>query len=115
MRKVGVAILGLGVVGGGTARILINRKQAIKEEYGVDIDITAVLDRIPERVTNLGLDLNILASSIDEITQNPNVDIVVECMGGTETARTFLVKSLEAGKSIVTSNKEMFAKFWPEL
>lgn len=115
MRKVGVAILGLGVVGGGTARILINRKQAIKEEYGVDIDITAVLDRIPERVTNLGLDLNILASSIDEITQNPNVDIVVECMGGTEPARTFLVKSLEAGKSIVTSNKEMFAKFWPEL
>ena len=115
MRKVGVAILGLGVVGGGTARILINRKQAIKEEYGVDIDITAVLDRIPERVTNLGLDLNILASNIDEITQNPNVDIVVECMGGTEPARTFLVKSLEAGKSIVTSNKEMFAKFWPEL
>lgn len=115
MKKVGVAILGLGVVGGGTARILMSRKKAIQEEYGVDIDITAVLDKIPERVTNLGLDLNILAGSIDEIAQNPNVDIVVECMGGTEPARTFLVKSLEAGKSIVTSNKEMFAKFWPEL
>ena len=115
MKKVGVAVLGLGVVGGGTCKILINRKEQIKEEYGVDVEIAAVLDKIPERVTDLGLDLSILASSIDDICDNPNVDIVVECMGGTEPARTFLLKALEAGKSIVTSNKEMFSKFWPEL
>ena len=115
MKKVGVAVLGLGVVGGGTCRILIDRKKQIAEEYGVDIDIAAVLDRIPERVTNLGLDLSILAKDIDEICDNPNVNIVVECMGGSEPARTFLIKALEAGKSIVTSNKEMFAKFWPDL
>ena len=115
MKKVGVAVLGLGVVGGGTCRILIDRRSQIAKEYGVDIDIAAVLDRVPDRVTELGLDLSILAKDIDEICANPNVDIVVECMGGTEPARTFLVKSLEAGKSIVTSNKEMFAKFWPEL
>ena len=75
----------------------------------------SVLDRIPDRVTGLGLDLSILANNIDEICANPSVDIVVECMGGTEPARTFLIKALEAGKSIVTSNKEMFAKHWPEL
>ena len=115
MKKVGVAVLGLGVVGGGTCRILIDRKKQIAEEYGVDIDIAAVLDRIPERVTNLGLDLSILAKDIDEICDNPNVNIVVECMGGSEPARTFLIKALEAGKCIVTSNKEMFAKFWPDL
>lgn len=115
MKKVGVAVLGLGVVGGGTCRIMIDRKKQIAEEYGVDIEIAAVLDRVPDRVTGLGLDLSILAKDIDEICDNPNVDIVVECMGGTEPARTFLVKALEAGKSIVTSNKEMFAKFWPEL
>ncbi|MDE7071473.1 MAG: homoserine dehydrogenase [Clostridia bacterium] len=115
MKKVGVAVLGLGVVGGGTCKILIDRKSQIAKEYGVDIDITAVLDRVPDRVTGLGLDLSILAKDIDEICANPSVDIVVECMGGTEPARTFLIKALEAGKSIVTSNKEMFAKFWPEL
>ncbi len=115
MKKVGVAVLGLGVVGGGTCRILLDRKKQIAEEYGVDIDIAAVLDRVPERVTNLGLDLSILAKDIDEICDNPNVNIVVECMGGSEPARTFLIKALEAGKSIVTSNKEMFAKFWPDL
>ncbi len=115
MKKVGVAVLGLGVVGGGTCKILIDRRSRIAEEYGVDIEIAAVLDRVPARVTGLGLDLSILASDIDEICANANVDIVVECMGGTEPARTFLIKALEAGKSIVTSNKEMFAKFWPEL
>ncbi len=115
MKKVGVAVLGLGVVGGGTCKILIDRKSQIAEEYGVDIEIAAVLDRIPDRVTGLGLDLSILANNIDEICANPSVDIVVECMGGTEPARTFLIKALEAGKSIVTSNKEMFAKHWPEL
>lgn len=115
MKKVGVAVLGLGVVGGGTCRILIDRKKQIAEEYGVDIDIVAALDRVPERLTNLGLDLSIHAKDMDEICDNPNVDIVVECMGGSEPARTFLIKALEAGKSIVTSNKEMFAKFWPEL
>ena len=87
MKKVGVAVLGLGVVGGGTCRILIDRKKQIAEEYGVDIDIAAVLDRVPDRVTGLGLDLSILAKDIDEICANPNVDIVVECMGGTEPAR----------------------------
>lgn len=115
MKKVGVAVLGLGVVGGGTCQILMERRERIKEEYGVDVEIAAVLDRVPERVTNIGLSLNILAASMDEIALNPKVDIVVECMGGVEPAKTFLLKALEAGKSIVTSNKEMFAKSWPEL
>ncbi len=115
MKKVGVAVLGLGVVGGGTCKILMSRRETIKEEYGVDIEIAAVLDLRPERVTALGLSLDILAKSIDDICQNPNVDIVVECMGGLEPAKTFLIKALEAGKSIVTSNKEMFAKSWPDL
>lgn len=115
MKKVGVAILGLGVVGGGTCQILIDRKEQIKEEYGVDCEIVAVLDKIPQRVHDLGLDISVLASSIDDIVNNSQVDIVVECMGGVEPAKTFLIKALEAGKSIVTSNKEMFCKSWPEL
>lgn len=115
MKKVGVAVLGLGIVGGGTCKILMGRREQIKEEYGVDIEIVAVLDKIQARVTDLGLDLNILASSMEDIVLNPKVNIVVECMGGVEPAKTFLKMACEAGKSIVTSNKEMFCKSWPEL
>lgn len=115
MKKVGVAVLGLGVVGGGTCKILLDRREQIKDEYGVDVEIVAVLDRIASRATDIGLSASIVAQSMDEIALNPKVDIVVECMGGVEPAKTFLLKALEAGKSIVTSNKEMFAKSWPEL
>ena len=115
MKKAGVAILGMGVVGGGTYKILVDRKQAIMEEYGVDVEVKAVLDKIPARVTAAGADLSLLAGSIDEIVARDDIDIVVECMGGVEPAKSFLIKALSAGKSIVTSNKEMFAKSWPEL
>lgn len=115
MKKVGVAILGLGVVGGGTYRILQNRREQIKDEYGVDIEVTAVLDKFPQSLTKYGISQDLLAGSIDELVAKPEVDIVVECIGGLEPAKTFIKKALAQGKSIVTSNKEMFAKSWPEL
>lgn len=115
MKKAGVAILGLGVVGGGTLEILLEKKKQIADEYGVDLTVVAVLDKFKDKVLKYGLDTSICTDSIDDICDNPDVDIVVECMGGLEPARTFLIKALEAGKSIVTSNKEMFAKSWVEL
>ena len=115
MKKAGVAILGLGVAGGGTLEILLEKKKQIADEYGVDLTVVAVLDKFKDKVLKYGLDTSICADSIDDICDNPDVDIVVECMGGLEPARTFLIKALEAGKSIVTSNKEMFAKSWVEL
>ena len=115
MKKVGVAILGMGVVGGGTAQILIERKKQIAEEYGVEVEVVACLDKDTSKGARYGLDSSYFAADIDEICANNNVDIVVECMGGTEPAKTFLTKALAAGKSIVTSNKEMFSKSWPEL
>ncbi|MEG1536298.1 MAG: homoserine dehydrogenase [Clostridia bacterium] len=115
MKKVGVAIIGLGVVGGGTCNIIRERRETIKEEYGVDIEIVAVLNRNPQKAIDLGLDESLIASNIDEIVDNQKVDIVVECIGGMEPAKSYVAKALQAGKSIVTANKEMFAKSWQEL
>ena len=80
MKKAGVAILGMGVVGGGTYKILVDRKQAIMDEYGVEVEVKAVLDKIPARVTAAGADLSLLAGSIDEIVARDDIDIVVECI-----------------------------------
>ncbi|MEG2675425.1 MAG: homoserine dehydrogenase, partial [Clostridia bacterium] len=115
MKKVGVAIIGLGVVGGGTCNIIRERRENIKEEYGVDIEIVAVLNRNPQKAIDLGLDESLIAANIDEIVDNQKVDIVVECIGGMEPAKSYVAKALQAGKSIVTANKEMFAKSWQEL
>lgn len=115
MKKAGVAILGLGVVGGGTYQILTEKREYFKKTQGVDLTVECVLEKNIERAKQLGVEESKIASSIEEVVTNPNVDIVVEVIGGTGVAKTFVMKALMSGKTVVTSNKELFAKHWPEL
>lgn len=115
MKKVGVAILGLGVVGGGTYKILTEHREFYKKIHNVDISVESVLEIKKERALALGVENGKIASNIAEICSNPEVDIVVEVMGGVEPAKTFVLSALQAGKSVVTSNKELFCKYSYEL
>ncbi len=115
LKKAGVAILGLGVVGGGTYQILTEKKEYFKKTQGVDLTVECVLEKNKERAISLGIEESKIANSIEEVVSNPNVDIVVEVIGGTGVAKTFVTKALMSGKTVVTSNKELFAKHWPEL
>lgn len=115
MKKVGVAILGLGVVGGGTYKILLEHREFYKKIHKIDIEVVSVLERRKERALELGVDKSKLASDISEICKNPAVDIVVEVLGGVEPAKSFVLAALNAGKSVVTSNKELFCKYSHEL
>ena len=115
VKKVGVAILGLGVVGGGTYRILTENRAFYRDTQGLDVSVECVLERNPARAEALGVPAQDVAGSIEEVVSNPNVDIVVEVIGGVEPARTFVLKALRSGKSVVTSNKELVCKHWYEL
>ena len=115
MKKVGVAILGLGVVGGGTYEILTKNRENYKKYYKVDVSVESVLELRKERALALGVEESKIASNIQEICSNPDVDIVVEVMGGVEPAKTFVLTALNAGKSVVTSNKELYCKHSHEL
>ena len=115
MKKVGVALLGLGTVGGGTYRILEANREMIKKYQGVDLTVEHVLEKNLERCKQLGVDEAIVSTDINNVLNNPKIKIVAEFFGGIEPAKTFLIKSLEAGKSIVTANKELVAKYWHEL
>lgn len=115
MKKVGVAILGLGVVGGGTYKILTEHREDYQRNYKVDIVVENVLEKRPERAAELGIEESKVVSNIAEICSNPDVDIVIEVMGGVEPAKTFVLAALNAGKSVVTSNKELFCKYSHEL
>ena len=91
MKKVGVAILGLGVVGGGTYKILEEHREFYKKTHEIDISVESVLELRKERALALGISENKIASNIAEVCSNPEVDIVVEVMGGVEPARTFVL------------------------
>ncbi len=115
MKKVGVAILGLGIVGGGTYKILSEHREFYKKTQNIDVVVENVLERRKERAIELGVEPSKIVSDMAEICSNPEVDIVVEVMGGIEPAKTFVLSALNAGKSVVTSNKELYCKFGHEL
>ena len=115
MKKVGVAILGLGVVGGGTYQILTEHREFYQRTQNVDIVVESVLELNRERARSLGVPEEKIASNIAEIVSNPDVNIVVEVIGGIDAAREFVLASLNAGKTVVTSNKELFCKYSHEL
>ncbi len=115
VKKVGVAILGLGVVGGGTYQTLVEHHDFYLKTQQVDISVEMVLDLNLERLKALGVPQECIAKNIEEVLANPNVDIVVETIGGIGVAKTFVTAALRAAKTVVTSNKELICKFSHEL
>lgn len=115
MKTVGIALLGLGVVGSGTYRILQDKKQKIERDYGVSIEVKQILEKDASKAAALGIDPAIVSCDINNVLNDDSVSVVAEFFGGTEPARSFLVQCLEKGKSIVTSNKELFSKHWADL
>ena len=115
MKKVGVAILGLGVVGGGTYKILTEHREFYQRTQNVDIEVENVLVRNREKARALGVPEECIAGSIAEVIANPAVDIVIECIGGVEAAKDYVLAALHEGKSVVTSNKELICKYSHEL
>ena len=115
MRRVGVAILGVGVVGGGTFKTLVDHREFYQKTQNVDIVVESVLDNNRERALSIGVPEEALASSIAEVVANPNVDIVVETIGGCGVAKDFILAALRQGKTVVTANKELICKFSHEL
>lgn len=115
MKKIGVAILGLGVVGSGTYQILNEHREFYQKTQGVDIEIVSVLEKDGSRLESLSVPQDKIASNIAEVVGNPDVNIVVECMGGVTVAKEYVLAALSIGKSVVTSNKELYAKYSHEL
>ncbi len=109
---VNIAVLGYGTVGSGVVEVIDENSDSIDKKSGDEIRIKYVLDLrdFPgDRVEP------ILVHDFDVILNDPEVRIVVEVMGGIEPAYTFVKKSLMAGKSVCTSNKELVAAHGPEL
>ncbi len=115
MKKVGVAILGLGVVGGGTYKILTEHAEFFRRTQDVEIAVESVLELNRERAISLGVPEEKIAGNIAEVVCNSEVDIIVETIGGVGAAREYVLDALNAGKTVVTSNKELFCKYSHEL
>lgn len=109
---VNIAVLGYGTVGSGVVEVIRTNHESINKRIGDEIRMKYVLDLrdFPDDPVQ-----EILVHDYEMIVNDPEVDIVVEVMGGIEPAHTFVKRALEAGKSVCTSNKALVAKHGPEL
>lgn len=107
-----IALLGFGVVGSGTAEVLTENRPLLAARAGEEIEIRYILDRREFPDHPLG---DRVVHDIAPILADPEVRVVAEMMGGAHPAYEFTRAALEAGKSVVTSNKEVVATFGAEL
>ncbi len=114
-REIGVGLIGLGVVGGGVARALLERRDYFARQVGAPLVVRHAAVRDLSKPRTVSLPPGILTGDVEQVLSDPAVDIVVEVIGGEEPAGTFIRRALAAGKHVVTANKELMAKSGPEL
>ncbi len=110
-----IGLLGLGTVGSGVVQILQANKTAIGIKLGRDLEITKALVRNPQLPRQVNYDSIRLTTDAAEIIGDPEIDIIVEVMGGIEPARSYMLEALQCGKHVVTANKDLLALHGREL
>ncbi len=115
MKPVKVGLLGLGTVGGGTATVLKRNAEEIARRAGrgIAIDYAAALEL--DAAKELGLDDVRLTQDAFEVVNDPEIDVVVELIGGYEPARELVLTAIKNGKHVVTANKALIAKHGNEI
>jgi len=115
MKPINVGLLGIGTVGRGTFEVLARNQEEITRRAGRGIVISIVADKDVERARSLvGKAASVTADAF-EVVNNPEIDIVVELIGGTTAAQQLILKAIENGKHVVTANKALLATHGNEI
>jgi homoserine dehydrogenase len=114
-REIGVGLLGMGTVGRGVYRILKDNKTIIEKRAGVPITVKKVLVRDTAKNRDIEIPEGLLTTDINDILDDPGIDIVVELLGGIRPALEYSLRALGKNKSLVTANKDMIALHGQEL
>ncbi len=115
MRKINIGLIGFGNIGCGVVKILQQRKTLISQKIGIEIVIKKICDKDLGKKRDVSVDKSLLTTNASEIINDPQIDIVVELMGGINPAKDFILQSLKKGKHVVTANKALLAEYGLEL
>jgi len=115
MKQIGVGILGFGTVGAGVADGLLKHRDVMAKRLGVDIVLRKIADL--DITTDRGIQVpeGVLTTDAKGVLSDPEIDIVVETIGGTGVAKTFVLEALGNGKCVVTANKKLLAEHGREI
>lgn len=113
--QINVGIIGLGTVGCGALQILLQNSSDIQRKIGSKIEVIKIADLDITSERPVEFDKSLLTTEVGEVLDNPDIDIVVELMGGVQPAKEFILRALRNGKHVVTANKELIAKEGSEI
>jgi homoserine dehydrogenase len=109
MRKINVGLLGCGTVGTGVAKILIENKDIIRSRVGADLNLKYVADIEMQRDRGIRFDDGVFINDAYKVVDDPDIDIIVEMIGGEGVARDLILRAIDNGKQVATANKALLA------
>src|SRR6476646_293067 len=115
MKPIRVGLLGIGTVGSGTFKVLQRNQEEIRRRAGRGIEITMVADLDTARAKSVGGEGVEVGGDARQVVRSPNVDIVIELIGGYGIAKQLVLEAIEAGKHVVTANKALLAVHGTEI
>ena len=115
LNLVRVGLIGLGTIGCGTLNVLARNREEISKRVGKEIRVVSAADLDLTRERPIDLTQVKITDNAASIINDPEIDVVIELIGGIEPAKTFILQSLRAGKSVVTANKELIAHHGDEI
>ena len=115
MRKINIGLIGFGNIGCGVVKILQQRKTLLSQKTGIELVIKKICDRDLTSKRDVAVDKSLLTRNVDEILNDPQIDIVVELVGGIHPAKEFIIAALKKGKHVVTANKALLAEHGNEI
>lgn len=110
-----IGFLGLGTVGTGALKILEKNGEEISKKLGTRLEVKRIAVRDVNKPREINVDPSLLTDNTEHVTDDPEIDIVVEVMGGIDLARKAIARALENGKFVVTANKDLMAQYGVEL
>ena len=113
--EVSIGLLGLGVVGSGVLKIIEDHQEELVHQLGRGVKVDKILVRDMEKARQIEIDESLLTTNCNDVLKNPNIDVVVEVMGGVDLARDYILAALQAKKHVITANKDLIALHGPEL
>ena len=115
MKKIHVGLLGFGTVGSGMVKILLENREVIESRLGASLALKRIAVHDLERNREVAVDASLLTTDAEMVIDDPEVDIVVELIGGYEPAKRFMLRAIENGKQVVTANKALLAAYGDEI
>ena len=115
MKIVKVGMIGFGTIGAGVAKILADNDGIISKRLGARVELVKVADLDITTDRGVELDADVLTTSADEVINHPDIEVLIELIGGYDPAKKFLLQAIDHGKHIVTANKALLAKYGDEI